>query len=94
MWGWCIVTLASARLKASVRFPSLRGMYQTGGICKGCDSIQLYVPIGTIVVYQLLEHLDDYFVGRLRLTIALRVISCQCSMPQQEVLGKDLDGTI
>ena len=37
MWGWCIVTLASARLKASVRFPPLRGMYQTGGTCKGCD---------------------------------------------------------
>ena len=38
MLGWCIVTLASARLKASVRFPPLRGMYQTGGTCKGCDS--------------------------------------------------------
>ena len=37
MLGWCIVTLASARLKASVRFPSLRGMYQRGGTCKGCD---------------------------------------------------------
>ena len=40
MWpmsGWCIVTLASARLKASVRFPPLRGMYQRGGTCKGCD---------------------------------------------------------
>ena len=31
------MTLASARLKASVRFPPLRGMYQRGGICKGCD---------------------------------------------------------
>ena len=38
MWGWCLVTLASARLKASVRFPPLRGMYQTGGTCKGCDT--------------------------------------------------------
>ena len=38
MLGWCIVTLASARLKASVRFPPLRGMYQRGGTCKGCDS--------------------------------------------------------
>ena len=38
MWGWCIATLASARLKASVRFPPLRGMYQTGGTCKGCDT--------------------------------------------------------
>ena len=37
MWSWCIVTLASARLKASVRFPPLRGMYQTGGTCKGCE---------------------------------------------------------
>ena len=37
MLGWCIVTLASARLKASVQFPPLRGMYQTGGTCKGCD---------------------------------------------------------
>ena len=35
--GWCIVTLASARLKASVQFPPLRGMYQRGGTCKGCD---------------------------------------------------------
>ena len=32
------MTLASARLKASVRFPPLRGMYQTGGTCKGCDN--------------------------------------------------------
>ena len=32
------MTLASARLKASVRFPPLRGMYQTGGTCKGCDT--------------------------------------------------------
>ena len=32
------MTLASARLKASVRFPSLRGMYQRGGTCKGCDT--------------------------------------------------------
>ena len=38
MLGWCIVILASARLKASVQFPPLRGMYQTGGTCKGCDS--------------------------------------------------------
>ena len=37
MLGWCIVTLASARLKASVRFPPLRGMYQRGSTCKGCD---------------------------------------------------------
>ena len=37
MLGWCIVTLASARLKAFVRFPPLRGMYQRGGTCKGCD---------------------------------------------------------
>ena len=39
MLGWCIVTLASARLKASVRFPPLREMYQRGGICKGCDNM-------------------------------------------------------
>ena len=38
MLGWCIVTLASARLKASMQFPPLRGMYQRGGTCKGCDS--------------------------------------------------------
>ena len=38
MLGWCIVTLASARLKASVQFPPLRGMYQRGGTCKGCDN--------------------------------------------------------
>ena len=38
MLGWCIMTLASARLKASVRFLSLRGMYQKGGTCKACDS--------------------------------------------------------
>ena len=37
MLGWCIVFLASARLKASVRFPPLRRMYQKG-ICKGCDT--------------------------------------------------------
>ena len=41
MLGWCIVTLASARLKASVRFPPLRGMYQRGGTCKGCDKPSL-----------------------------------------------------
>ena len=39
MWAWCIVTLASARLKASVRFLPLRGMYQRGGTCKGCDTM-------------------------------------------------------
>ena len=38
MLGWCIVTLTSARLKASVQFPSLRGMYQRRGTCKGCDT--------------------------------------------------------
>ena len=37
MLGWCIVTLASARLKASVRFSPLRGMYQKRCTCKGCD---------------------------------------------------------
>ena len=42
MLGWCIVTLASARLKASVRFPLLRGMYQRGGTCKGCDKHRRY----------------------------------------------------
>ena len=30
---------ASARLKASVRFPLLIGMYQRGGTCKGCDTL-------------------------------------------------------
>ena len=33
------MTLASARLKASVRFPSLKGMYQRGSTCKGCDRL-------------------------------------------------------
>ena len=37
MLNWCIVTLASARLKAFMRFPLLRGMYQ-GGTCKGHDT--------------------------------------------------------
>ena len=37
MLGWCIVTLAGARLKASVRFPPLRGMYQRGTY-NGCDT--------------------------------------------------------
>ena len=36
MLGWCIVTLAGAKLKASVWFPLLRGMYQRG-TCKGCN---------------------------------------------------------
>ena len=35
MWGWCIVTLASARLKASMRFPPLRGMYQKEILARG-----------------------------------------------------------
>ena len=42
MWptlGWFIVTLVSARLKASMRFRPLRGMYQRGGTCKGCDRV-------------------------------------------------------
>ena len=30
------MTLAGSRLKASVRFPSVRGMYQRG-TCKGCN---------------------------------------------------------
>ena len=41
MLGWCIVTLGSARLKASVQFPPLRGMYQRGGTFKGCDIYSL-----------------------------------------------------
>ena len=35
------MTLASARLKASVWIPPLRGMYQRGGTCKGCDTSPL-----------------------------------------------------
>ena len=35
------MTLASARLKASVWFPPLRGIYQKGGTCKGCDSVHI-----------------------------------------------------
>ena len=31
------MTPVIARLKTSVRFPPLRGMYQNGGTCKGCD---------------------------------------------------------
>ena len=38
MLDWCILTLASARLKASMRFPPLREMYQRGGTCKGFDN--------------------------------------------------------
>ena len=34
MLGWRIVILANTRLKASRRFPSLRGMYQRG-TCEG-----------------------------------------------------------
>ena len=47
MLGWCIVTLASARLKASVWFPFLRGMYQREGICK---SVAMGVPGDTMGV--------------------------------------------
>ena len=36
MLGWCIVTLAGTRLKAFMRFPSWRGMYQRG-TCNECD---------------------------------------------------------
>ena len=35
MLGWCIVTLASARLKASVQFPLLRGTYQKETLARG-----------------------------------------------------------
>ena len=35
MLGWCIVTLASARLKASVWFPPLRGMYKKEALARG-----------------------------------------------------------
>ena len=35
MLGWCIVTLASARLEASMRFPPLRGMYQNEALARG-----------------------------------------------------------
>ena len=34
MLDWCIVTLASRRLKASVRFPLLRGMYQKEALAR------------------------------------------------------------
>ena len=48
MLGWCIVTLASARLKAFVWFPPLRGMYQRGSTCKGCDTSTLSRPNGQL----------------------------------------------
>ena len=48
MLGWCIVTLASVTLKASVRFPPLRRMYQ-GGTCKGCDTVCLFEFIANIL---------------------------------------------
>ena len=50
MWGWCIETLASARLKASVRFPPLRGMYQRGGTCKGCDTMLGKIKVGSCLL--------------------------------------------
>ena len=34
MLGWCIMTLAGARLKASVRFLSLREMYHKEALTK------------------------------------------------------------
>ena len=40
MLGWCIVTLASARLKAFVRFPPLREVFQRG-TSKGCNMLCL-----------------------------------------------------
>ena len=43
------MTLASARLKASVRFPPLRGMYQRGGTFKGCDTKPLKLPSGVVI---------------------------------------------
>ena len=43
------MTLASARLKASVRFPPLRGMYQTRGTCKGCDNHGDLGGLGAII---------------------------------------------
>ena len=33
------MTLVGVRLKASMRFPPLRGLYQERGTCKGCDII-------------------------------------------------------
>ena len=41
MLGWCIVILVGARLKAFVRFPPLRGMYQRGTY-KGCDIVKYF----------------------------------------------------
>ena len=38
MLDWYIVTLAGARLKASVRFPPLREMFQRG-TCKRCHFV-------------------------------------------------------
>ena len=60
------MTLASARLKASVRFPPLRGMYQRGGTCKGCDMVQaaaVYILISGIQILALGstgEHSQQY----------------------------------
>ena len=35
MLGWCIMTFAFARLKASMWFPLLRGMFQKGAVASG-----------------------------------------------------------
>ena len=43
MLSWYIVSLAGARLKASVLFPLLKRMYQ-GGTCKGRDITWLLCP--------------------------------------------------
>ena len=41
MLSWCIVTFVSTRLKAFIRFPPLRGMYQKGGTCKDATQFDL-----------------------------------------------------
>ena len=57
MLGWCIVTLAGARLKASVRFPPLRGMYQ-GGTCKEHDIFFALLLFSARNTYIYFSHVD------------------------------------
>ena len=67
MLDWRIMTLVGARLKASVGFPPLRGLYQRG-TCKGCDNntfeLAKHCGLLEIQVHEIVELYDyNHFIS-------------------------------
>ena len=63
MLGWCIVILVGARLKASVQFPPLKGMYQKEALARGATLIIEKIFFMTLL-YQL-----GYIIPNIRVNL-------------------------